>query len=379
MATPVYIVAGQSNAYSLNGGNGGASVASAFTALTGSRDVIVAAVHEAGAPLTWGRAGPDWYSKDEMFDQLVATIKQALATPDTYLANILWIQGEGDTWSFARATEYAARLIDLVGRLHGELHPLEAQTDGFRFTVLALSANTPAAANQSNWDTIRTQQLGLDHPRIDVVDADQATLGTGKALDLFQPDGLHYAASANAPILQALLDGSALRLDGTMGPDRLTGLAGRDILRGGAGDDVLSGQGAADYLRGWTGNDTLSGGSGNDTLTGDLGVDRLTGGSGADCFVFCTTRDTTGDTITDFRPGLDRIALSGIDANDALAGDQAFHWLGLSAFDGTAGALRYARTAEGAQVLLDLNGDRAADALILLSAVSTLTATDFLL
>ena len=60
MATPVYIVAGQSNAYSLNGGNGGTSLAVEFTDLTGSSDVVVASVQSAGAPLTWGRSGPDW-------------------------------------------------------------------------------------------------------------------------------------------------------------------------------------------------------------------------------------------------------------------------------------------------------------------------------
>lgn len=382
MATPVYIVAGQSNAYSLNGGNGGVTLAGAYAGATGSGDVIVASVTSAGSPLTWGRSGPDWYSTGELFDQLVATIRTALATPDTYLASVIWIQGEGDTYSFARATEYAARLTDLVNRLQTQLQPLDAQTHDFRFTVLALSANTPASATQANWDTIRTQQLGLDHPRIDVVDGDRATSGTAKTADLFQADGLHYAASANAPLLQALLSGTSVRLDGTMGNDRLTGLNGSDILRGGAGDDALSGLGAADYLRGWTGNDTLLGGSGNDTLTGDLGADRLTGGTGADCFVFCAASDSrpaTCDTITDFRTCLDRIALSGIDANPLLTGDQAFRWLGLSAFDGSAGALRYLPTPDGAQVLLDLNGDRTADALILLASVTTLTATDFAL
>lgn len=384
MATPVYIVAGQSNAYSLNGGNGGTSLAAEFTDLTGSSDVVVASVQSAGAPLTWGRSGPDWYSRGEMFDQLVATIKAALSDPDAYLASVVWIQGEGDTWSFARATEYAARLTDLVNRLQTQLQPLGAQTDDFRFSVLTLSANTPAGAQQANWDTVRNQQLGLDHPRIDVVDVDRLFSATARIPDLFQADGLHYAAAANNPILNALLDWTSLQLDGTMGNDRLSGLSGSDILRGGAGDDQLSGLGAADYLRGWTGNDRLVGGNGRDTLVGDLGADRLNGGYGADTFVFGTLPDsgkttTTCDMIEDFRSNWDRIALNGIDANPVLAGDQSFRYLGLAQFDGSAGALRWLRTAEGVQVQLDVNGDRSADAVILLNSTTALIGADFLL
>jgi Ca2+-binding RTX toxin-like protein len=382
MSTPVYIVAGQSNAFSLNGGNGGTSLAGAYGDLTGSSNVIVAPVHSAGAPLTWGRTGPDWFTPGEMFDQMVATIKTALSNPDAYLASVVWIQGEGDTWGFARATEYAARLTDLVNRLQTQLLPLDGQTHDFRFTVLSLSANTPAKANQPNWDTVRAQQLSLDHPRIDVIDVDKATSSIAKVPNLFQADGLHYAASANDPILGALLDKTSLRLDGTMSADRLNGLSGNDILRGGGGDDQLSGQGGNDYLRAWTGNDRLIGGMGRDTIVGDLGADRLVGGYGADIFVFNTAQDsgatpTTCDVIEDFATAFDRIALSGIDANPFATGDQAFRYLGAAQFDGSAAALRWVRMGDGVQVQLDLNGDRLADALIMLTAATTLTATDF--
>ena len=384
MATPVFIVAGQSNAYSLNGGNGGTSLASAFGALTGSANAVVAPVHAAGAPLTWGRAGPDWYNPGDMFDQMVATIKAALSNPDTYLANVLWIQGEGDTYGFARATEYAARLTDLVNRLQTQLAPLDGQTHDFRFSVLALSTHTPAKTNQSNWDTVRAQQLALDHPRIDVIDVDMATSAIAKVPDLFQADGLHYAAPANAPILGALLDRTVLHLDGTMGADRLSGLSGNDLLRGGGGDDQLSGQGGDDYLRAWTGRDRLIGGTGRDTIVGDLGADRLVGGAGSDTFVFITAQDsgttpTTCDVITDFATASDRIALTGIDANPFASGDQPFRYLGPAQFDGSAAALRWVRAAEGVLVQLDLNGDRLADAQIILTVATTLTATDFLL
>ena len=382
MPTPVYIVAGQSNAYSLNGGNGGADLAQTFARLTGSGNVQVAAVQSAGAPLTWGRADADWYHQDELFETLVATIKAALSDPDAYLASIVWIQGEGDTWSFARATEYAARLTALVDSLQARLLPLGAQTEDFRFTVLTLSDDCPAKTRQSNWDTVRQQQLSLDHPRIDVIDVD--TVPGQSSQSLFQPDGLHYAATANQPVLSALLDRTPILLLGGKAADRLSGLSGDDTLRGGEGNDQLSGQAGHDHLRGWTGNDSLAGGGGNDTLTGDLGADRLHGGAGADSFVFCNRRDSgtsalTWDVISDFTSGSDKLVLTAMDADATTRWNQDFHYLGSAAFDGVAGALRVVRVAEGCLVQLDVNGDRLADAMILLAQTATVTVQDFML
>jgi Ca2+-binding RTX toxin-like protein len=385
MSTPVYIIAGQSNAYSLNGGNGGTSVAGAYADLTGSTNVHVASVESSGAPLTWGRDGPDWYSAGELFDQLVATILDQLSQPDTYLASILWVQGEGDTWSFSRATEYAARLSALVDRLEDALAGYDGQTHDFRFTVLSLSAQCPARSHQQNWATIREQQLSLHHPRIDVVDVDSAAaaahLNSG---NFYQPDGLHYASHANDTVLQAMLDRTGLQLAGTMADDTLSGLSGDDTLRGGDGKDNLSGADGHDSLRAWTGQDTVLGGTGHDTLTGDLGADLLFGGWGADTFVYCATGDSgatrdTRDTIADFRSGRDVIDLTRLDANPTTSGDQAFRYLGSAGFDGHAGALCLVRSGADLILSLDVNGDRAADVTILLANLADVTATDFLL
>ena len=385
MPTPVYIIAGQSNAYSLNGGNGGASVAGKYAALTGSTDVHVASVESAGAPLTWGRDSPDWYSPGELFDQLVATILDQLSQPDTYLASVIWVQGEGDTWSFSRATEYAARLTALVNRLETALSGHDTQTHAFRFSVLSLSAHCPASAQQQNWATIRDQQLGLYHPRIDVVDVDRAAAAAHQnSADFYQSDGLHYGSQANDTVLKALMDRTPLALDGTMANDRLSGMSGDDTLRGGDGNDQLSGAAGRDSLRAWTGNDRVYGGTGDDTLTGDTGADQLYGGWGADSFVFCSVADsgpiqTTADTIGDFTSGRDVIDLTRIDANPNAPGDQAFRYLGAAAFDGQAGALRVAVFGGDMIVLLDTNGDRIADSVLFLTNVSALTASDFLL
>jgi Ca2+-binding RTX toxin-like protein len=99
---------------------------------------------------------------------------------------------------------------------------------------------------------------------------------------------------------------------------------GDDYLQGNAGDDVLAGD---------RGNDRMVGGLGNDTLWGGVGGDYLVGNEGADIFQYTTVEDSQNivvngvsqqDQIADFTQGQDKIDLSAIDANPALAGDQAF-------------------------------------------------------
>jgi Ca2+-binding RTX toxin-like protein len=135
-----------------------------------------------------------------------------------------------------------------------------------------------------------------------------------------------------------------------------------------------------------TGNsagNVIIGNSGNNILTGGQGVDTLTGGGGADIFVFATgdSGATAGsrDLITDFTPGTDKIDLTGWDADSNTSGMQAFHFLGTSAFDGTAGALHTSYDAAHNVTILegDTNGDKVADFGIELTGNLTLTTADF--
>jgi VCBS repeat-containing protein len=80
---------------------------------------------------------------------------------------------------------------------------------------------------------------------------------------------------------------------------------GGDTAFGGDGADSLVGGNGKDYLNGGAGIDHLDGGNGNDILLGGAGDDVLTGGNGSDVFVI--TADSGRDTITDFRPVIDRI------------------------------------------------------------------------
>ena len=170
---------------------------------------------------------------------------------------------------------------------------------------------------------------------------------------------------------------------GGSGADTITGSSGVNGLDGGAGNDVLLGLGGAD---------TLLGGTGADQLTGGGGRDVMTGGADNDTFIFLTTSDmgsttTTRDVITDFTHGQDLFNFAAIDANTALAGDQAFTFLATAgaAFTGMRGQLQWlqedpAGTASDRTIVLgDINGDRVADFHVELSGLVALTASDFAL
>jgi Ca2+-binding RTX toxin-like protein len=224
-----------------------------------------------------------------------------------------------------------------------------------------------------------------------------------------------------------ILDGRAGNdtLQGGAGNDRLIGRSGADTMSGGAGNDVyyadnpgdgvienagegtdtvaatvsftLPGnverlvlQGSADVdgtgnslnniITGNSGDNLLDGGAGSDTLVGGAGIDTLAGGVGHDRFVFNSTGDTAvgaSDSITDFATG-DRIDLRPIDANMLMPGDQAFIFVGTSAFQNAAGELRYEQISGATYVEGDTNGDGLADFMIKLDGSHNLTGADFL-
>lgn len=158
---------------------------------------------------------------------------------------------------------------------------------------------------------------------------------------------------------------SVEKLIGSNFNDTLTGSATANMLMGGLGNDTL---------RGMAGNDIIDGGAGNDTITGGAGRDGLAGGAGSDIFVFSAASDSATyaarDMIRDFTTGAvvnvgDRLDLRLIDANSAVAGDQAFTFLGVSNNFTAAGQVRvandviYANTDANlatAELVIDLNG-----------------------
>lgn len=151
-------------------------------------------------------------------------------------------------------------------------------------------------------------------------------------------------------------------------------------LVGSAFADNLTGNTLGNILTGGLGNDNISAGAGNDKLIGGAGADVLTGGTGADTYQFFGVADAatgTGETIADFSSvDLDKINLYYIDANIAVAGDQAFNFIGSAAFS-AAGQVRFDSTTS--TVYAEVDGNGVADFQLQLTGISTLGATDFVL
>lgn len=146
---------------------------------------------------------------------------------------------------------------------------------------------------------------------------------------------------------------------------------------------MLFGEIGADLLNGGSGKDRLFGAAGNDTLIGSTGADSLYGGAGADLFVFVSLSDSTRqarDYIDDFtRADGDRIDLSALDADSGQRGAQDFSYIGKQDFSGDAGELRWVRTAHATYVQADVDGDGAADLVIVIGKSIDLSQTDFIL
>jgi len=158
-----------------------------------------------------------------------------------------------------------------------------------------------------------------------------------------------------------------------------TGNGLANLITGNAGDNILSGG---------AGVDTLSGGAGNDTIVGGTGNDAMTGGAGNDTFVFNALNESgigvgNNDLITDFEgagPAVgDVIDLSVLDANAALAGNQAFNFIGAAAFS-AAGQVRYVQLGGDTFIQANTNANLGTVEFELrLTGLHTLSAGDFIL
>jgi hypothetical protein len=89
------------------------------------------------------------------------------------------------------------------------------------------------------------------------------------------------------------------------------------------------------------------------------------------------------DTVTDFdniydATPTDKINLGDIDANTLTAADDSFSFIGTDAFSNAAGQLRYEVIGGSAHLFADVNGDGIADMEIILSNVTSLHPTDFI-
>jgi uncharacterized protein len=74
-------------------------------------------------------------------------------------------------------------------------------------------------------------------------------------------------------------------------------------------DPVLLGLNIYKNITGTAARNVLMGSPGDDRITGGPGADLLTGGGGANLFVYNSVLDA-GDTVTDFKPGADKLVLT---------------------------------------------------------------------
>ncbi|MFO1074536.1 MAG: calcium-binding protein, partial [Geminicoccaceae bacterium] len=248
-------------------------------------------------------------------------------------------------------------------------------------------------------------------------------LSTGRAVRGAEVDGLKGIENA----------------DGSNQADTISGDDGANHLGGAGGNDVLHGQGGDDVLVGGLGNDTLDGGSGldladysaggpvrvdlsgavdhavrgaetdtlvgiegavgsasADTFLGDAGAnlfrglggrDVQTGGAGRDLFDYDAVADSpwsaarnTGDRITDFTHGSDRIDLSSIDAKAATPANDAFTFLATKGAAITAvGQVHWYQAGGNTFIEANTTGDTHPELQIQLDGLKTITASDFVL
>jgi hypothetical protein len=147
---------------------------------------------------------------------------------------------------------------------------------------------------------------------------------------------------------------------------------------GGTGSDTIEGGGA--ILSGDEGFDTLIGLDNQATvMIGGLDADKITTGTGIQSVRYITVADSkpgvdTRDIITDFDTSSgDVIDLYRV-SSDILT------YLGMKAFDGTKGAVRFQPDTPKAYTLvqIDINGDKAPDMEIELTGLKFLAADDFI-
>ncbi|WP_319496835.1 nidogen-like domain-containing protein [uncultured Cohaesibacter sp.] len=147
-----------------------------------------------------------------------------------------------------------------------------------------------------------------------------------------------------------------------------------NYIRGNSGDNLLNGA--------W-GNDTLVGGTGADHFLDDAGVEWMYAGDDTDEDIFqFTNMSQSGvgggqrDQIFQFDSGEDIIDLSAIDANWAVAGNQAFAYSG---FNAIANGIWFWDVGDNIIINVDASGDAIADMQIELQGVDSVVWGDFML
>ena len=340
----------------------------------------------------------DHHSRDADGGRLTAADAPGLSAPFAYSSALSLWDGAGGIASATRSMTYLGTGLDAngagtpnSGRVTGLVH--ESGNTGTYLVGVSARAVDIFAASQT---TSRSDDIAILR---DMLKGSDRVILSAFSDSIATHDGNDtvHAGAGNDTVY------------GNAGGDKLYGEAGRDVLFGGFGYDMLSGGLNADRLYGGDGSDRLLGNQGNDRLYGESGGDRLVGGYGddrmyggvgadvliggegrdvmfggadtdRDTFVFGQLSESRPgarqDVVHNFVSGTDRIDLSGLDANGALSGDQAFRFTGTTA---DANAVWYSTTGSSVIVSADVTGDGISDFSIRVTGLQSLAAADFLL
>jgi len=190
--------------------------------------------------------------------------------------------------------------------------------------------------------------------------ANAATAQFNAATDATQGDFPLWTQSSLDAYVAAVEHNRAIQIQNYTGVSGINALSFENIsIAYNTTIENAIGGSARDYLVGNAVGNVLSGGGGDDVLDGLGGDDTLIGGSGADEFRFTTLGGK--DKIADFESGVDKINLSGIDANTTVVGDQAFTWAGAFTHHAGEAVLSWNPTANTTILSLDVDGDGRSD------------------
>ncbi|WP_280377091.1 calcium-binding protein [Pseudomonas sp. BN515] len=238
----------------------------------------------------------------------------------------------------------------------------------------------------------------------DVVSETNAVVATGGTDTVYSSLGA-YTLGANVENLRLLAAGAANGTGNALANTLFAG-AGNNVLDGGAGVDTASylyaaaavtanlavttaqatgGSGSdtllnVENLTGSNFNDILTGNAAANVLNGGLGVDQLAGGAGADLFDFNALGEmgvgALRDVVKDFKTVEgDKLDLSTLDANAATVANEAFSFIGASAF--SANATGQVRFANGV-LFGSTDADAVAEFEISLLGVASFASTDLI-
>ncbi|MFM2432408.1 MAG: hypothetical protein RLZZ511_3622 [Cyanobacteriota bacterium] len=226
------------------------------------------------------------------------------------VANVPGDADQGNGQGLANATRKAqsTALLNFVSQIQNSsgdsdvmiLGDLNAYNEEDPIDILRAGGFTKLTTSTDSY-VFDGQTGSLDHALVSASLLTQVTAAAKWNINADEPIALDYNDN-----IQSTGEGVAeLRND--------TSLYSANPFRSSDHDPVLVGLNlqAPNPLNGTNRRDVLLGTAGRDRIFGGLGADQLTGGAGADEFVYTSIRDS-GDLITDFEVGQDKLVFTGL-------------------------------------------------------------------